>query len=344
MYNILKKILFNMDAEVAHEAVVNLCHYFPHTANVLGRKHKDSDKFKLRVGSLDWTFPVGLAAGLDKNAFCYPFFSHLGFGAVEVGTVTPLAQVGNEKPRLFRLVQENSLRNSMGFNNLGSEVMHANLARLKHRVVPLGVNIGKNKSTPDDLAYEDYAKLYHGLNDSCDYIVINVSSPNTPGLRGHQTTEGLEQIINGLGKREEKDIYIKIAPDLDVSTVLDICEVVKKHSLAGLIATNTTSIPELGTGGVSGSILYEKARDIRLKCIDVLKETPEISLIGVGGFSNFEQMKEYWSSGGRAIQIYSSFIYKGPQFLREVEKNLEDEFLKYSVSNFEEYLVCLVRK
>lgn len=330
-----------MDAEVAHEAIINLCHYYPHFAEFLGRKHKATDNFKLRVGSNDWTFPVGLAAGLDKNGSCYPFLSHLGFGAVEVGTVTPLAQAGNERPRLFRIVEEESLRNSMGFNNHGSGQMMASLKRLNLRHVPLGVNIGKNKQTPDDLAFEDYAKLFECFKDLCDYTVINVSSPNTPGLRSHQTTEGLEQIIGGLGDFKGHDLFVKIAPDIDSEQLREICEVAKKYQLTGIIATNTTAMPEVGAGGVSGKMLFEKSKQVRLKCLEYLRETPEVNLIGVGGFSSFEQMKDYWKEGGRAIQIYSSFIFKGPQMLRELEGQLEAEFGIYDVKNFEEYLLAI---
>lgn len=339
MYNLLKKFLFQLDAEKAHDLTINLAHILPSISPLLGRS--SSEEFFLKVANNTWSFPVGLAAGLDKNAYAFNFFQGLGFGAVEVGTVTPKPQAGNDKPRLFRYVEEESIRNCMGFNNQGLSGLLENLKAIKNRNVPLGVNIGKNKLTNDDLAHEDYAVLYNALNNKCDYIVINVSSPNTPGLREHQTKDGLETILKKLDYKNEVDLFVKIAPDIELSSITDICELVKKYNLTGVVATNTTIMPERGIGGVSGRLLFNKADLIRQRCIEVLKEDPQRTLIGVGGFSNFEQMKNYWQSGGRALQIYSSFIFQGPEILKNIQRNLRDEFIKYQVKSFEEYLEAL---
>lgn len=339
MYRILKKILFQLDAERAHDFTIKLAHGFPAVSSFLGRSL--SQNFSLKVSNNTWTFPVGLAAGLDKNAYAYDFFQGVGFGAVEVGTVTPKAQAGNDKPRLFRYIEEESIRNCMGFNNEGLSALLKNLSVIGLRNSPLGVNIGKNKLTSDDMAHEDYAILFHALKNKCDYIVINVSSPNTPGLREHQTKDGLEVILKNLNYKNEVDLFVKIAPDIELTSVKDICELVKKYNLSGIVATNTTIMPDRGNGGVSGKLLFDKARTVRKKCLEILKEDSKRSLIGVGGFSDFEQMKEYWRSGGSALQIYSSFIFQGPEILKDVERKISKDYQKFQVNNFEDYLLAL---
>lgn len=344
MYELLKNILFQLEPETAHDLVIKIAHQFPEFAKILGSNSSSTKKYNLSIGRNNWTFPVGLAAGLDKNAYCYDFFSNLGFGAVEVGTVTPLAQAGNEKPRLWRLKDSESLRNAMGFNNLGAKELITQVSRLKNRQVPLGINIGKNKITPDDLAFKDYQYLYENLKNKCDYIVINVSSPNTPGLRSHQTKEGMEQILKNINYNKEVDLFVKIAPDIDLDVVKTVCEMVKKYDLTGVVATNTTIMPTLGSGGVSGKLLFEKSKIIRKMCLESLREYPDRELIGVGGFSNFSELKEYWQDGGRAVQIYSSFIYQGPKILKDIQKNLDKEFQFYGVQNFDEYLKVITHR
>lgn len=338
MYQILKPFAFAMDPENAHDRVIQFCSKNSHWAKFLGRNESNLD-LSLQVGSNRWAFPVGLAAGLDKNGTCIDFFSELGFGAIEVGTVTPLAQEGNPKPRLFRYIEEESLRNCMGFNNQGAEFMALNMAKKKSYWSPVGVNIGKNKLTPDNIAFEDYAKLYNQFKESADYIVINVSSPNTPGLRDHQSKEGLREIVGNLKReRGEVDVFVKISPDVAHESVDDAIEVVKEFSLTGIIATNTTIMPERGVGGVSGRLLHDKAQTIRKKCLDSLRETPEINFIGVGGFSNFDQIMDFWKQGGRAVQIYSSFIFQGPQILIDIQNSLEELMNQRGLKSFEELL------
>jgi dihydroorotate dehydrogenase len=342
-YPLIKKTLFHFDPETAHDFSLKMMASHPFIGDVMGREASSND-YSLKVGNNRWMFPVGLAAGLDKNGACIDFLSRLGFGAVEVGTVTPKPQIGNEKPRLWRYPQEASLRNRMGFNNSGAQSFANNISTY-HGNTPVGVNIGKNKVTPDDMAYSDYQSLYEKFKNDCDYIVINVSSPNTPGLREHQSKEGLENILKHISREEgDCDLYVKIAPDINEGSISDVVELVKKYDLTGLVATNTTIMEDRGPGGVSGKLLYEKARTIRMKCLEHLKETPEIEFIGVGGFSNFAQLLEYWRSGGKAVQVYSSFIFQGPQLLQDVQDGLDIFFKKYQVSNFEDFLHAVMEK
>ena len=326
-----------MDAERAHDLTIALMHKYPLFSKVLAKEI--DHRLTLKVGSLNWKSPVGLAAGLDKNALAYDFLSHIGFGAVEVGTVTPRPQAGNEKPRLFRYPEEKSLRNCMGFNNEGSAFLLNEVQKIRYRNTPLGINIGKNKLTADDKAQEDYAYLYNLYKDVADYIVINVSSPNTPGLRSHQTKEALATIFNELDhKKSNVDLYVKIAPDIEEDEIKAVCETAKKYDLTGVVATNTTIMPERGVGGISGDLLYNKAKNVRRSCIDILKEVEELEFIGVGGFSNYEQLKDFWKDGGKAIQLYSSFIFNGPKMLSDINNDILFDIQKHGVKDISELI------
>ena len=330
-----------MEPEKAHDLVLESTSKFFLFSTLIGRK-SNNDKFKLKVGNNFWQFPVGLAAGLDKNATAIDFFKNIGFGAVEVGTVTPHPQAGNEKPRLFRLLKEKSLRNKMGFNNFGEKIFLHNLKRYKRDETPIGVNIGKNKMTLKENSEEDYYRLYTLFNKQTDYLVINVSSPNTPGLRELQTKDFLRKVLSGLNRKSgDSDLFIKISPDISDEIIYGVVDLVKEYNVTGIIATNTSIIEKYGSGGISGELLYQKSNKIRKKCLEALKEAPEIDLIGVGGFSTFEEMKNYWRIGGRALQIYSSFIYQGPQILIDIETKIKNDFSHYGASNFEEYLLAL---
>ncbi|OIQ20740.1 MAG: dihydroorotate dehydrogenase (quinone) [Bacteriovorax sp. MedPE-SWde] len=340
LYKIFKPIAFSLDPEFVHDQTIDFCSKHPHWAKFIGRKDLTQD-LSLKVGNLKWDFPVGLAAGLDKNGQCYDFFSSLGFGAVEIGTVTPLAQPGNPRPRLFRYKNEQSLRNCMGFNNGGAQLMHDNISRIKCKGPPLGINIGKNKITPDETAFEDYVSLYDQFKAEADYIVVNVSSPNTPGLREHQSKMGLESILSQLNRRESDcDLFVKISPDIDLDSVNDIVECVGKYGATGIIATNTTIMKDRGVGGISGKLLFDKSQKIRQKCLDATASS-DIELIGVGGFSNFDQIENYWRCGGRSLQIYSSFIFQGPQILSDIQSRIVGLMEKYRTQNLEELLLIL---
>ncbi|MFG1493136.1 quinone-dependent dihydroorotate dehydrogenase [Halobacteriovorax sp. ZH4_bin.1] len=318
IYSLARNFLFKLDAEDAHDLTIDLMEKFPVMSEIFPSYRRDN--LKLKVGNNIWATPIGLAAGLDKNCRGYQFLSNLGFGAVEVGTVTPRPQAGNPRPRLFRYIEEESIRNCMGFNNEGGEFLK-NQVRLAQRSIPLGVNIGKNKDTPDEFAYEDYASLYQDFKDLADYIVINVSSPNTPGLRSHQTRESLEKIFAALERKEgEVDLYLKISPDIEEDEIDSIIKAASDYRLTGIIATNTTIMQERGVGGVSGKLLLKKARGIRKACLDKMKEYPSLEFIGVGGFSSYEDVVEYWRDGGRCLQVYSAFVFQGPKLLQDLNK------------------------
>jgi dihydroorotate dehydrogenase len=268
------------------------------------------------------------------------------FGFVEVGTVTPLPQAGNPGPRLFRYPAEESIRNRMGFNNAGSDIVLKNIINSNRRSKILGVNLGKNKITPNEKAFEDYASLYRKFSPIADYLVVNVSSPNTPGLRDLLAENGLRQIFEGLKGEQKiikKPLFVKVSPDMTNEQLSAVVLLVKEFNLSGIIATNTTIMSERGEGGMSGKILYQKAKKTREYLLKELKETPELELIGVGGFSSFSDLKEFWSAGGKLAQIYTSLIYQGPKILFDIENELMSDYQKFGCKNFGEYQQALTK-
>lgn len=263
---------------------------------------------------------VGLAAGLDKDATSILGLDALGFGFIEVGTVTPRPQPGNDKPRLWRHPEDRAIRNRMGFNNDGAAMMADRLRKLRStrrgRSVVVGVNIGKNKVTPAHLAAEDYALCARMLARWADYLVINVSSPNTPGLRDLQTREDLARIVGATRRaaREsagrEVPVFVKIAPDLDDAQIDEMADAVGELGLAGIVATNTTIGHDRGPGGLSGEPLRERALEVVRRLRTRLGDGPVI--IGVGGITTEDDVREMLAAGADLAQIYSSFIYEGP--------------------------------
>lgn len=327
---------FKIDAEVAHELTLR-------AMGVLGPwvKNTPTDpRFQLEAMGLKFKSPLGLAAGLDKNASAINFLSYLPFGFLEVGTVTPMPQAGNPKPRLFRYVAEESLRNCMGFNNAGAVAVLKNIQSCDRREKILGVNLGKNKVTPNERAHLDYASLYEAFAPVADYLVINVSSPNTPGLRDLLQDRGLRDIFLAVSEKRKivkRPLLVKVSPDMNPDELSSVVNLVKEFELSGIIATNTTIMPERGAGGVSGKLLYEKARQTRNYLLSQLKETPEIELIGVGGFSRYEDLLEFWKVGGRLVQFYSAFVFQGPKLLFDIEKRLAADMKARNCTSFEEF-------
>lgn len=336
-YPLFKNLAFKFDAEVAHELTIKSMH-------LLGPWVKPTPgdpRFEVSALGLTFKNPIGLAAGLDKNAEAINFLSYLPFSFIEVGTVTPRPQPGNEKPRLFRYPEEESLRNCMGFNNLGMDEVFCNIEKSDRRGKILGVNLGKNKITDNDHAKDDYAVLYEKFSSLADYLVINVSSPNTPGLRDLLQDKGMREIFEAVSskrKNNPKPLLVKVSPDMKDEELTSVVNLVKEYKLSGIIATNTTIMPERGAGGVSGKLLYEKARRTRKYILDQLKETPEIELIGVGGFSSYEDILDYWREGGKLVQLYSAFVFQGPPLLYDIEKKLACDMTSRKVANFEEFL------
>ncbi|TYR36367.1 quinone-dependent dihydroorotate dehydrogenase [Sphingobacterium phlebotomi] len=339
MYKIVKPLFFTMDPETAHHRVTGGLRSF---TKIWGAKSVlkslyavNNPRLEREVFGLKFRNPIGLAAGFDKNAEYIEEMAGLGFGFIEIGTVTPRPQPGNDKPRMFRLVEDEALINRMGFNNQGADVAAGRLKRLKDRnKLIIGGNIGKNKMTPNEEAVNDYTYCFNALFEYVDYFVVNVSSPNTPGLRDLQEKEPLKKILNTLQdlnhtKYIQRPILLKIAPDLTDSQLDDIVEIVTETKIAGVIATNTTisreglySDPSLvkEAGGVSGKPLTKRSTEV----IRYLAERSNRSfpIIGVGGIHSAEDAVEKLEAGASLVQVYTGFIYEGPALISKICKGL----------------------
>lgn len=300
-----------------------------------------SPQLEREVFGIRFPNPVGLAAGFDKDAKLVNPLASMGFGFIEIGTVTPRPQAGNPKPRLFRLPEDNALINRMGFNNGGVEAAVDRL-RKDHPGCIIGGNIGKNKLTPNQEAYKDYLICFEALYPWVDYFVINVSSPNTPGLRELQEKEPLKQLIQKLQqanhhKTESKPILLKVAPDLTTSQLDDIIEIVIATGIAGVVATNTTidrsnlrtgeqRISEIGAGGLSGNPLNKRSTEI-IRYLNE-KSNGAFPIVGVGGIQNTQDVVEKMEAGASLVQVYTGFIYEGPAMIRKINKYLASHFSK----------------
>lgn len=336
MWSLIKKPLFGLDAEQAHTMTLHLLKLLSAVrAYQLIPKPQSTPLYKM---GLTFSNPVGLAAGLDKNAECLPVWQSLGFGYIEVGTVTAIAQPGNPKPRLFRLQTDEALFNRMGFNNLGAQKIAARIAkaRAKHRLtVPIGVNIGKSKTAPLESSCADYLTSFKLVEDIADYITINVSSPNTPNLRELQNRFHLEQLMHTLANHNAKrshplPLLLKLAPDLHNQAALDAANVALEYGLNGLIISNTTTDTHLvkhplpkGTGGISGKPLFERSTQLLHYLRTQLP--PSVCLVGVGGIHNPQAAKLKLQAGADLLQIYTGLIYNGPFFVRQIVEQLQQQ-------------------
>lgn len=337
MYPLLKRIFFLFDPEKIHYFTFRLLRFWlavplvkPIWKKLYVVKH---DLLKTEVGGIVFPNPVGLAAGFDKNAVAVNQLAACGFGFIEIGTVTPVGQEGNPKPRLFRLVQDEAIINRMGFNNEGVDAIVNRLKNLKPECI-IGGNIGKNKVTPNELATNDYLLSYNALEPHVDYFVVNVSSPNTPNLRELQDKEPLTALLNTLMQRRQeldsaKPVFLKIAPDLTDSQLDDIIAIVAETGIAGVIATNTTiergglktdkkRVEEIGAGGVSGKPVAKRATEV----IRYLSERSGKSfpIIGVGGIHSAADALEKLEAGASLVQVYTGFIYAGPGIAKRINK------------------------
>lgn len=349
MYGLIRNILFRFDAEKVHGfsmgALSMACGIGP-LRRWISNAFQPPPMAPVPAFGLSFPNPVGLAAGFDKNAAHLRELAALGFGSIEIGTVTPEPQPGNEKPRLFRLPQDRALVNRMGFNNLGVKAAVTNLKRwqLERRkwvtgpMPIIGGNIGKNKWTPNDEAWLDYEKCFLALFDFVDYFVVNVSSPNTPGLRELQEKDALGKILSHLqtlnrGKASPKPILLKIAPDLTVGQLDDIVDLAMTLQLDGLVATNTTldrsglSAPmakragEIGAGGLSGAPLRQKSTDI-LRYIQG-KTGGAIPVIASGGIFTAADAMEKLAAGASLVQVWTGFVYQGPGIVKQICSQLQ---------------------
>ncbi len=336
---LLKPLFFKLDPEKAHYLTFDLIKFF--LGNSLGRGiskaflNVEHPKLEKELFGLHFKNPVGLAAGLDKDAKAFDELASLGFGFIEIGTLTPKAQPGNDKPRLFRLPKDEALINRMGFNNEGVD---AAVERLKHKKTNtiIGGNIGKNKVTANEDAIKDYEYCFNALFDVVDYFVVNVSSPNTPNLRALQDKEPLTALLNHLqqinnAKPKSKPLLLKIAPDLTDSQLDDIIDIVAVTKIDGIIATNTTiarepltypkaEIEAIGMGGLSGKPLTKRSTEV-IRYLKT-KSNNAFPIIGVGGIHSPEDAIEKIKAGADLIQLYSGFIYEGPGLIKRINKAL----------------------
>jgi len=329
---VFNRFLSHLDAESAHEAASHLIRLggsalvSPIVRGLLG----GSAFPPVQVFGRELANPVGVAAGFDKNATMANGLSAMGFGFVEIGTVTAQPQPGNERPRLFRERQQRGLRNRMGFNNDGADVVAQRLARLRRSArgkrLVLGVNIGKSKVTPHDEAQLDYAYSAKKLARFADYLVINVSSPNTPGLRDLQAVESLKPIVTSVQRQanyaaaREVPVLIKISPDLADSDIQNIAQLANELGLYGVSAVNTTIAHDLGPGGLSGPALYQRG----IQVVRILKNTlnDDKTIIGIGGISTPGDAQGYLDAGATLIQAYTGFIYSGPRWASRIVAGL----------------------
>jgi len=334
---IIKRILFFLDPEKAHFYTLfslNLLLKIPFAKYWLrNRSVVEDQSLKKVVWGIEFPNPVGLAAGFDKDGKYFELMSHLGFGFIEIGTVTPIPQEGNEKPRLFRLPQDQALINRMGFNNDGMVAMKERLKGRKDKKIIIGGNIGKNKNTPNEDAINDYILCFDTLYPYVDYFVVNVSSPNTPGLRELQEKKPLTELLTALKKKNQntgspRPILLKIAPDLSDEQLDDIIDIVISTRIDGIIATNTTTnrssltvdTSSIGNGGLSGEPLKERSNEV-IRYIHKRSEG-KIIIIGVGGIMTKEDAKEKLDAGATLIQIYTGLIYGGPFLVADINRHL----------------------
>lgn len=344
-YSVFKHVAFKIDPEFVHDMSIHSGHLAPRVVDLFSPL-KPNSRYEFKSGELTWSFPVGLAAGFDKNAMAINFFKRFGLGAVEVGTVTKLPQKGNEKPRIFRHSKIKSLQNSMGFPNMGSHEILKNIQENHKNDICLGVNIGKNKNTSEQDTPEEYAYLYQQFVDVSDYLVVNISSPNTPGLRSFQKKDKLQPILGAIKEQQKvkyKPVFIKIAPDLNDDDLKMICELSKENDFSGIIATNTTIQHDYGVGGLSGAYIKQYAKAIRNKTCEYLHEDPKQIVIGVGGIDCYQDIQEFWRAGGSFVQVYTPIIYEGPELLKKIAKDLDADMKKHDVSSVQDLHQALTK-
>ena len=329
-YQTIKNILFKLQPENAHNIAEFTFKYIPlacpFVLSYYAKKHFITDKsIRQNILGMDFLNPVGLAAGFDKNATMIKTLSALGFGHIEYGTLTPKPQSGNPKPRLFRYPEFNSLQNAMGFNNDGMDTISKRVSKLYPYSIPLGANIGKNKVTPLKDAIDDYAVLIDRFKDLADYLVINISSPNTKGLRDLQNEEFIKSLFDLALKKTNKPIFLKIAPDMSIEQAISISNRALKHGAKGIIATNTTIDYSLlpnakDFGGISGEVLKEKSYNFFKSLSQEL--FGKITLISVGGISTGKEAYKRIKAGASLVQIYSSFIFQGPKVIEDINRDI----------------------
>jgi dihydroorotate dehydrogenase len=333
--NIVRPILFQQDSESIHDRTMRALAFASRHASLraLASAIYSAPTKPVKVFGLKFPNPIGLAAGMDKFAVALPIWECLGFGFVELGGVTWHQQPGNDKPRMFRAVEDRALINRMGFNNPGAEAMAKTLAGWKCSRLwpkhPVGINLGKSKITPLEGAAEDYASSFRLLREYADFFVVNVSSPNTPNLRQLQDKGALDEILVALQQinAERKPILVKIAPDLSFEAIDEILELAMQRQLAGIVATNTTiTRPQSGnpvytqTGGLSGAPLRQRSTEIIRHIHE--QTNGKLPIIGVGGIFNAADAQEKLEAGASLLQIYTGLVYEGPAIVKTIVEGL----------------------
>ncbi|KJF80901.1 quinone-dependent dihydroorotate dehydrogenase [Photobacterium angustum] len=335
LYRIARSAIFQLDAEKAHDLAIENFSRFTGTPLELFYRQNLPER-PVEVMGLTFKNPVGLAAGLDKNGECIDAFGEMGFGFVEVGTVTPRPQPGNEKPRLFRLIPAEGIINRFGFNNLGVDNLVENVKKAKFDGI-IGINIGKNKDTPIEKGVEDYIICMEKVYQYAGYIAVNISSPNTPGLRTLQYGEALDDLLSQLKAKQaelakQHDKYVplalKIAPDLDDHEIQQVCDSLIRNNIDGVIGTNTTLDRSLvqgmehcdEAGGLSGRPLQNKSTEVIRKMSEALNGA--VPIIGVGGIDSAMAAREKMIAGASLVQVYSGFIYHGPRLVKDIVNGL----------------------
>lgn len=345
-YQMMKKIMFNFSPENAHHIAE---FFFKHGANytpfilaTLADRFFIHDK-RLEQTLFDRTFhnPVGLAAGFDKNATMIKMLTALGFGHIEYGTMTPEPQNGNAKPRCFRFPEQESIQNAMGFNNEGMHKIAKRLESLYPFATPLAANIGKNKTTSAENALSDYEKLIKRFKDLSDFLVINISSPNTPGLRDLQNEQFIKELFVMAKELTCKPVLLKIAPDLEIKEAIELCSCALENGAQGIVATNTTIDYSLlpnakDFGGISGKVLCEKS----FVMFEALAKEffGKTTLISVGGIDSADEAYRRLKSGASLIQIYSAFIFKGPSLNRETNLGILERMKRDGFNHISEVI------
>ena len=358
LYQLIRPLIFKLEPETAHNLAIKYLQYFPHFATQFSYQ-KNYKNLANKLWNIDFTNPIGLSGGFDKNAEILFPLSKFGFGFIECGTTTPLPQIGNNKPRIFRLEPEKAIINRLGFNNLGSEVFLKNINNFykknNNKVPTIGINIGKNKDSQDNIA--DYIFLLEKFFNYCNYLTVNISSPNTVNLRSLQKKEELQKLIDALIEKRETlstkyqkklPILFKIAPDLTLEEQEDIAKIALENNLDGLIISNTTTsrlnitkphklnIQDFENGGLSGAPLFDKSTMILRNFYQLTKG--KIPLIGVGGVSNAKQAYQKIRCGASLVQIYTAFIYEGFSLVEQIKEELNQLLIADGFNNIKDVI------
>ncbi len=343
LFETLKPLIYKTDPEMAHnivEAVFKTARRCPLFFNPLVKKNfVDEPILRQKIWDLEFKNPIGIAAGFDKNATMIQAWPAMGFGWGEIGAVTPKPQPGNEKPRSWRWPEYEAIQNAYGFNNDGVEIIKKRLSKIYPFILPIGANIGKNKTTPEDKAIEDYKILVEELKNVVDFFVINISSPNTPGLRDLLNAEFLSSLFGELKKLTNKPLLIKFSPDMEDEMIVNLANLSVASGADGIIVTNTTVNYDLidtpvKKGGISGKPLAQRSYEVlRLVSGEVFGKVP---IISVGGIDSAEEAYKRIKAGASLLQIYTAIIYKGPGIVREINKGLIELLEKDGFSHISE--------